>query len=74
MAALRAHWEDDDVHGEVDDVVEHGPFLVGFVTASANRGGRRISFSTCSVNRVEDGKVVETWTLRGSDPVPVDAG
>lgn len=74
MAGIRAFVERIDAHYEVEDVVEHGPLVVAFVTNTGTVDGRRSTWPICVVYRMDDGKVVENWSLRGGDPVPVDAG
>lgn len=74
LAGVRAFVESVDARYQVDDLVQHGRFVVVFLTATGTLDGQRATWSVCTVHRMDDGKVVETWTLRGSDPAPVDAG
>jgi hypothetical protein len=74
IAALRPAVEAVDGRYEVEDVVEHGPLAVAFITCTGTLDGRPATWSACSVSRIDNGKVVESWTLRGSDPVPVGDG
>ncbi len=74
MAGIRAFVEGVDAHYEVEEVVEHGPLVVLFATNTGTVDGQRATWPICSVYRMENGKTVETWTLRGGDPVPVEGG
>lgn len=74
IAEIRKFVEFADAEYRVDRVVEQGPFLVAFVTTTGVVGGRPVSWSLCNVGRMQDGRMVEAWALRGGEPVPIEAG
>ncbi len=65
--------EQADVHYEVQDVVEHGPFVVAFTSSTGTLDGQRVTWDLCQVLRYEDDQVAETWVLRGGPPQPISA-
>jgi hypothetical protein len=65
--------EQADVRYEVQDVVEHGPFVVAFTSSTGTLDGQRMAWELCQVMRYEDDQVAETWVLRGGAPRPTSA-
>ena len=70
LKTVKTFLEDADASYEMHDVVEHGPFVVGFATATGNIGGQRMKWDLCEVMRYEGDQVAEVWALRGGSPTP----
>ena len=62
--------EQADVHYEVEEIVEHGNFVVAFARSTGDLDGRRMGWDLCQVLRYEGDLVAETWVLRGGAPQP----
>jgi hypothetical protein len=65
--------EQADVHYEVQQVVEQGPFVVAFTSSTGTLDGQRMAWELCQVLRYEDDQIAETWVLRGGPPQPISA-
>ena len=59
-----------DVHYEVEEAVEHGPFVVAFARATGSLDGRQMAWDLCQVFRYDGDRVAEIWGLRGGPPEP----
>lgn len=59
-----------DARYDVEDVVEHGPFVVAFTRSTGTLDGQRMAWDLCQVLRYEGDHVVEAWALRGGPPQP----
>lgn len=62
-----------DVHYDVHQVLEQGPFVVAFARSEGVLDGRQMTWELCQVLRYEGDRIVEVWTLRGGEPVPTGA-
>ena len=62
--------EQADVHYEVAQVVEHGPFVVAFARSTGNLEGQQMGWDLCEVLRYEGDQVAEVWVVRGGPPQP----
>lgn len=69
---VRRFIEQADVHYDLEDIVERGPFVVAFQRSTGTVGGRRMWWSLCQICRFDGDEATEVWALRGSDPQPVD--
>ena len=65
--------EQADVHYELQQVVEQGPFVVAFARSTGNLDGQQMAWDLCQVLRYEGDQVAETWVVRGGPPQPVSA-
>jgi hypothetical protein len=72
LEVSRSWIESADVHYELlGDVVELGPFTMILLRHLATIDGERTTYDVLLVDRWEGDKVVETWSLRASEPSPV---
>jgi ketosteroid isomerase-like protein len=62
-----------DVHYELEQVVEHGPFVVAFAQSTGTLDGRRVTWDLCEVLRYEGDEAAEVWVVRGGPPTPTSA-
>ena len=62
--------EQADVHYDVEQIVEHGNFVVAFTRSTGELDGRRVVWDLCQVLRYQGDLVAETWVLRGGAPQP----
>ncbi len=62
-----------DVHYELEQVVEHGPFVVAFARSTGILDGQQMTWDLCEVLRYEGDEAVEVWALRGASPRPTSA-
>jgi SnoaL-like domain len=60
-----------DVHYELEQVVEHGPFVVAFTQSTGNLEGQQMAWDLCQVLRYEGEQIAETWVVRGGPPHPI---
>ena len=65
--------EEADAHYELDEVVEHGPFVVAFAPAAGTIQGQRMAWELCELLRFEGDQVAEAWAVRGGAPQPTSA-
>ncbi len=59
-----------DIHYDVQQVVEHGPFVVAFARSTGTFDGQRMTWDLCEVVRYEGDEAAEVWALRGGPPSP----
>ena len=52
-----------DAHVSVQQVVSAGDKVVTVVTTTGSRGGKSISWNSVFIDRFENGKVVEGWSM-----------
>jgi hypothetical protein len=62
-----------DVHYELEQVVEHGPFVVVFARSTGNLEGKQMAWDLCQVLRYEGDQIAETWVVRGGPPQPLSS-
>jgi hypothetical protein len=65
---ISAFVQQADAHYDVEDVIEHGPFVVAFTRSTGTLDGQRMAWDLCQVYRYEGDEVVEAWALRGGPP------
>jgi hypothetical protein len=65
--------EEGDVHYEVQEVVEYGPFVVALTHSTGTLDGQRMAWDLCQVLRYEGDEIAESWVLRGGSPQPTSA-
>ena len=70
VQTVRGFIEGADVRYEVDEIIEHGPFVVAFTRSTGTLAGERKAWDLCQVMRYDGDKVVEFWALRGGEPQP----
>jgi hypothetical protein len=61
------------VHYELEQVVEHGPFVVAFAQSTGTLDGQRMTWDLCEVLRYEGDEAAEVWVVRGGPPRPTSA-
>jgi hypothetical protein len=62
-----------DVRYEVEQVVEHGPFVVAFARSTGTLDGEKMAWDLCEVMRYEGDQIAEAWVVRGGPPQPTSA-
>jgi hypothetical protein len=62
-----------DIHYDVEQVVENGPFVVAFARSTGTLDGQLMTWDLCEVLRYEGHQAVEVWALRGGPPKPAPA-
>ncbi len=70
---MSAFIQQADVHYDLEDVVEHGPFVVAFLRSTGLVDGQRMAWDLCEVLRYEGDKAAEVWALRGGPPQPTSS-
>ena len=53
----------EDRHTTIDQTISAGDKVVIVTTTTGTRNGKQISYSSVSIVRLADGKIVETWGL-----------
>jgi hypothetical protein len=62
--------EQADVHYDLEQVVEHGPFVVAFARSIGVLEGAQMAWDLCEVLRYDGDRVAEVWVVRGGPPQP----
>jgi SnoaL-like domain len=57
-----------DVRYELEQVVEHGPFVVAFARSTGTLDGETMTWDLCEVMRYEADQIAEAWVVRGGPP------
>jgi hypothetical protein len=65
--------QQNDVHYKVEEVVEHGPFVVLFTRSTGNLDGQQMAWDLCQILRYEGDQIAEAWALRGGPPQSASA-
>jgi hypothetical protein len=65
--------QQNDVHYKVEEVVEHGPFVVLFTRSTGNLDGQQMAWDLCQILRYEGDQIAEAWALRGGPPQSTSA-
>jgi hypothetical protein len=58
--------EEADVHYEVQEVVEYGPFVVALTHSTGTVDGQRMAWDPCQVLRYEGDEIAESWVLQAA--------
>ena len=63
-----------DIQYDVEQVVEHGPFVVAFARSTGTLDGQRMTWDLCEVLRYEGDRPRDKfWALRGGPPTATSA-
>ena len=62
-----------DIQYDLEQVVEHGPFVVAFARSTGTLDGQRMRWDLCEVLRYEGDQAAEIWALRGGPPTATSA-